>query len=115
MCNDGYEVLKATAHRIKKALREYDIVGRIGGEEFAVFLSETSLELALQVAERIRALLADYPIKAGSIELCATMFIGIALCHDSSSFEELYTQTDAAAAYLAKRNGHNSAELYQSP
>jgi diguanylate cyclase (GGDEF)-like protein len=108
----GDEVLKAAAHRIKKALREYDIFGRIGGEEFAVFLSETSEELALQVAERIRALLADYPIKAGPTELCVTMSIGIALCSGNSSFEDLYTHADAAL-YLAKRNGRNRAELYQ--
>lgn len=107
----GDEVLKAAAHRIKKALREYDIFGRIGGEEFAVFLSETPQGLALQVAERIRALLANFPIKAGPTELCVTMSIGIALCHGNSSFEDLYTQADAAL-YQAKRNGRNRAELY---
>lgn len=108
----GDEVLKATANRIKKALREYDIFGRIGGEEFAVFLSETSPQTALQVAERIRSLLASFPIKAGSVELCITVSIGIALCKGESTFEDLYLQADSAL-YAAKRNGRNRAELYK--
>jgi len=108
----GDDVLKATAHRIKKALREYDIFGRIGGEEFAVFLSETCPQTALQVAERIRALLAGFPIKAGSVELCITVSIGIALGQGDCTFEDLYTKADSAL-YTAKRNGRNRAELYQ--
>ncbi|MBU2280518.1 MAG: diguanylate cyclase [Gammaproteobacteria bacterium] len=108
----GDEVLKATANRLKKALREYDIFGRIGGEEFAVFLSETSPQTALQVAERVRSLLANYPIKAGPVELCITVSIGIALCKGDSTFEDLYNQADSAL-YAAKRNGRNRAELYK--
>lgn len=108
----GDEVLKVTANRIKKALREYDIFGRIGGEEFAVFLSETSPQTALQVAERVRSLLASFPIKAGQVELCITVSIGIALCKGDSTFEDLYTQADSAL-YAAKRNGRNRAELYK--
>lgn len=107
----GDEVLKATANRIKKALREYDIFGRIGGEEFAVFLSETDPATALHVAERVRVILADYPIKAGIAELCVTTSIGIALTHGESNFEELYLQADSAL-YMAKRNGRNRAELF---
>lgn len=107
----GDEVLKATANRIKKALREYDTFGRIGGEEFAVFLSETDPQTALQVAERVRFMLANFPIKAGSAELCVTTSIGIALTHGESSFEELYLQADSAL-YMAKRNGRNRVELF---
>ncbi len=107
----GDEVLKATANRIKKALREYDIFGRIGGEEFAVFLSETDPATALHVAERIRVILADFPIKAGIAELCVTTSIGVALTHGESDFEELYLQADSAL-YMAKRNGRNRAELF---
>lgn len=107
----GDEVLKATANRIKKALREYDTFGRIGGEEFAVFLSETDPQTALQVAERVRFMLASFPIKAGSAELCVTTSIGIALTHGESSFEELYLQADSAL-YMAKRNGRNRVELF---
>ena len=107
----GDEVIKATANRIKKALREYDMFGRIGGEEFAVFLTDTDPAMALHVAERIRVILADYPIKAGIAELCVTTSIGIALTHGESSFEELYLQADSAL-YMAKRNGRNRAELF---
>lgn len=108
----GDEVLKATANRIKKALREYDIFGRIGGEEFAVFLTETDLATALHVAERIRGMLADFPVKAGRVELCVTTSIGIALTQGESNFEELYLQADSAL-YMAKRNGRNRAELFR--
>jgi len=93
-------------------LREYDIIGRIGGEEFAVFLSETTPKTALQVAERIRSLLADYPMKAGSVELCMTTSIGVAFCQGQSSFEALYIEADSAL-YQAKRNGRNRVELYR--
>lgn len=107
----GDEVLKATANRIKKVLREYDIFGRIGGEEFAVFLSETDPATALHVAQRVRVILADYPMKAGNAELCVTTSIGIALTHGESNFEELYLQADSAL-YMAKRNGRNRVELF---
>jgi len=110
----GDEVLKATAIRFKKALREYDIVGRIGGEEFAVFLSETDVQTALLVAERIRSMLADYPMKAGVVALCLTTSIGVALCRGQSSFEQLFTEADAAL-YQAKRQGRNRVELYKLP
>ena len=108
----GDAVLKATASRLRHTLREYDIFGRIGGEEFAVFLSQTSPQTTLEVAERIRALLADTPITAGNTVLSITLSIGIALANEDSSFEDLYTQADSAL-YMAKRNGRNRAELYQ--
>ncbi|MEE9228568.1 MAG: diguanylate cyclase, partial [Acidimicrobiia bacterium] len=57
----GDEVLRHLGDRCRRAVRDIDLVGRYGGEEFCVLLPETDLKTALEVAERIRSSIADQP------------------------------------------------------
>lgn len=59
----GDQVLIEVAQRIRNACRPYDVVGRFGGEEFLVFMSDVSPATVEGIAERIRAIIADEPIE----------------------------------------------------
>ena len=103
----GDVTLSEVARRIAVNIREIDIVGRYGGEEFVALLPETDLPKALLVAERIRKAVADERIltEAGPIQV--TVSIGIdELSIMTNSLEQLIKSADRAL-YIAKRNGRN--------
>ncbi len=102
----GDEVLRQIARLVKSTLREYDIFGRIGGEEFGIFLSETTRATALEVAERLRQQVAEETLYIEGNTLGITISVGIALARDKTSFEQLYADADAAL-YQAKHSGRN--------
>src|SRR5439155_24220986 len=105
----GDAVLRGVADVIRSHAREYDIGARLGGEEFAIMLPETSRNGAMEIARRIREAVANTPFWAASVEehVTATLSIGVA------AFPEDGTQaTDLAhgadlAAYRAKPHGRN--------
>jgi len=111
--NDGYghlagdDVLMATASLIDRTLRETDFVGRYGGEEFLAVLPETSLEGALDLAERLRGAMEDtcHWMPCGD-ELEVTCSIGVAeaVCDE---VEDIIDLADSAM-YAAKRAGRNT-------
>lgn len=105
----GDEVLQQLAFRISNTLREYDIFGRIGGEEFGVFLAETDRETALQVAERLRILIAAEPFVIAGRPLPITISVGVAT-GEGHSFEHLYGEADTAL-YKAKSAGRNQVAI----
>jgi diguanylate cyclase (GGDEF)-like protein len=107
----GDKALRALSRTIKIFLREYDLVGRFGGEEFALLLPQTDEQDARRVAERIRAHIAEMPIdaddKAGSEIIRITISIGVAaLSTTGSQLTELLATADAAL-YRAKHAGRN--------
>lgn len=108
----GDAALVQVAGLLKTALRQYDIVGRIGGEEFAIFLGSSDLGTALTIAERVRLSLVNNPLryKDHSINLSAS--IGMTSRRCDATFEQLYTEADAAL-YKAKANGRNRVELFE--
>lgn len=106
----GDEVLRQLAQLIKTTLREYDTFGRIGGEEFGIFLAETEQKTAFDVAERLRQLIADTLLPVENQQLQITLSIGIALAERESSFEQLYADADDAL-YEAKRSGRNKTVI----
>ena len=59
----GDKALRAIAHTSRIFLRDYDLAGRFGGEEFALLLPQTSAADARQIAERVRVHIAEMPIK----------------------------------------------------
>src|SRR5208283_2146416 len=75
----GDQVLKEVAAIIQENVREIDIVGRFGGEEFCVVLPDTDLEGSCVVAERIRKAAQDTVIKAYDNALHMTLSIGVAV------------------------------------
>jgi diguanylate cyclase (GGDEF)-like protein len=103
----GDEVIKTVAKALQNHKRSSDIVGRIGGEEFALLLPEASLDSAAAAAERLRRLIADCPISAGDDRIQVTISVGAGACHDETcTIEQLLKEADIAL-YQAKRSGRN--------
>jgi diguanylate cyclase (GGDEF)-like protein len=104
----GDQTLRALAARIQAAVRQDGLVARYGGEEFAVVLPEASLDAGVNVAERIRAQLAQAPFCFGGALYWVTVSIGVAATSGEESFglEEFLDRADANL-YRAKRQGRN--------
>jgi diguanylate cyclase (GGDEF)-like protein len=103
----GDQVLKEIANIIQENVREIDIVGRFGGEEFCVVLPDTELEGSRVVAERIRKSAEKRLIKAYDSTIRVTLSIGIAhYPSDGKLLEELMDKADWAL-YRAKSQGRN--------
>jgi diguanylate cyclase (GGDEF)-like protein len=107
----GDMVLKHVATVLRNALRQYDILGRIGGEEFAVFLGATDTSTAKHIARRILQDMEESNIHYGSRKIKITTSIGMTSRHCNVSFEQLYTEADDAL-YRAKEEGRNRVVLY---
>ena len=103
----GDEVIKSVADILQKHKRSSDIVGRLGGEEFALILPEATLDSAAAAAERLRQLVADRVITVEEHRIPVTISIGACICHaDMRGVDELMKQADVAL-YEAKRSGRN--------
>lgn len=112
-CNDNYGhlvgdiVLKKVASILERNVREIDLVGRFGGEEFCIFLPETNKAGAHAVAERIRNAIENHAIEAYDESVRTTISIGVSsFPEDSSDMEELIENADRAL-YEAKKQGRN--------
>jgi diguanylate cyclase (GGDEF)-like protein len=104
----GDQALKAAAVAMAASLREVDILGRLGGEEFAILLPETPLLGAQEVAERLRQAVAAIPLRLGDgAMLWLTASLGVAeRLGDESSVDAVLARADAAL-YQAKHGGRN--------
>jgi diguanylate cyclase (GGDEF)-like protein len=105
----GDAVLAGIGKIIRETIREYDIAGRFGGEEFAIFLPEASEMEVLYVAERLRNAVeaTEFEVPTTSRRIHATMSIGTACFPaDALTANELIHQADIAV-YQAKLNGRN--------
>src|SRR5258708_30837403 len=94
-------------------LREYDLAGRFGGEEFVMLLPQTRAVDALRIAERVRAQIAQLPVYAGQVErVPVTVSIGVAALDAGSQGElpELLAAADAAL-YRAKASGRDQVQM----
>lgn len=103
----GDSVLRALAGFIRGNVREVDLVGRYGGDEFIVLLTETSLSRALEVAERLRLNIAHTPVTLGQNHIHLTVSLGVATL--TSQMPDLNALIESAdqALYRAKQNGRN--------
>jgi len=108
----GDEVLKHFAHICRETMRETDIIGRTGGEEFAILLPETDLDSAFQLAERIRSRVASASLQSHGAILSYSVSIGVAVKHaEKMLIQELLSQADKAL-YAAKEAGRNHIQIY---
>ena len=104
----GDFVLQRISGLFKEALREIDIIGRLGGEEFAILLPETDLDKAIEVAERVRELIesSEIALEIG-LPLHATVSIGVTtLMNSEINIDMLLHQADQAL-YESKKTGRN--------
>jgi diguanylate cyclase (GGDEF)-like protein len=107
----GDQVLKSIARLLQQRLRKSDIIGRYGGEEFAVILPSTDGARAIKVLDQIRARLEHIrQCSLGGEEFSVTFSCGVA---DLPTYADAPTLTDAAdkALYEAKRSGRNQVLL----
>ncbi|MBS9721305.1 GGDEF domain-containing protein [Tianweitania sp. BSSL-BM11] len=104
--DEGDQALRMIANSIKSSLREIDLVGRIGGEEFSVFLPGAAPEAAQSVAERIRQSVAQSLFAPLGKPIRMSVSVGGATFEPPSRFTQLYREADQQL-YRAKRTGRN--------
>lgn len=104
---NGDMVLKSFAQLCKRLVRNVDIVGRMGGEEFLLVMPGSGMEYAYQVAERIRQALADEPVMISDHQWPLTASFGVAEIGDSDRDIERTIARADSALYEAKRLGRN--------
>jgi diguanylate cyclase (GGDEF)-like protein len=108
----GNDVLQAICQRIEHALRPYDEVGRYGGDELVAIVTGRSEPMLKELAERVRAAVADKPIETRAGSVSASISIGIAStdAEQLDTLEDLLLRADGAL-YQAKRLGRNRVNL----
>lgn len=105
----GDAVLRAASDLWRRDLRQGDLIGRLGGEEFAIVLPATGVDTARRIAERLRLRTAGQ-LQIGDTGRCCSVSIGVAALDDGhEQLKALLKQADAAL-YRAKRNGRNRVE-----
>ncbi|MGH6684542.1 MAG: GGDEF domain-containing protein, partial [Pseudolabrys sp.] len=107
----GDRVLEIFTETARQSIRSSDLIGRLGGEEFAAVLYDTSRDMAVMVAERIRESFAQASLEVESRPVCATVSIGLVHCEAAAlDVPQLLAQADQAL-YYAKERGRNRVEL----
>jgi len=104
----GDKVLQAVVETCKTHLREVDVFGRLGGEEFAVILPETNQNGALLVAERLRSAVAALQIPLDDGALSVTICLGVAELASDDDLQALLRRADQGL-YKAKTQGRDQA------
>ena len=105
----GDIALQNLAQTLRQITRSSDIIGRIGGEEFAVLLTNTDAKEAMLVAEKLRKWIADHPVNINDDYFSITVSIGVAVNQDYN-LEKLLNRADEAM-YQAKQAGRNRVML----
>jgi diguanylate cyclase len=113
----GDQVLRLVAGAIKNALRDGDVAGRYGGEEFGIILPDTPLAVAKVAAERIRSAIMAREVKRRGAEGSfgrITISIGVAQLRNGEASHSLVQRADACL-YAAKRFGRNCVVSENDP
>ncbi len=108
----GDAVLRQIANILGQGVREVDLIGRYGGEEFCIMLPETDKDRGYEVAERIRLLVGNSGFKAYDEETSVTISVGVSCFPvDADTGQELVDKADAALL-RAKDSGRNRVCKY---
>ena len=110
----GDEVLKSVAQVLQSQLRETDLLGRIGGEEFSIFLPDTGLSGAMTLAENIRAAVEQCCPNTGHATLRVTASVGVACQTPEMTSMQAIQQRADEAMYQAKKAGRNRVTTLQA-
>jgi diguanylate cyclase (GGDEF)-like protein len=114
----GDVVLQNIANRCNERLRQSDILCRHGGEEFVILMTGTSLEIAMQIAERLRKRVADTPIETEGKTIPITISLGVAALGPYmhpvtlTGLEILINRADQAL-YISKQKGRNRVTAWE--
>lgn len=107
----GDDVLRETARRIRSATRDYDLIGRYGGEEFLLLLPGCDGPSAGDVAERVRAGIGAKAVRIGEVELVVSVSLGAAWTTSGGVGPSLIIQAADEALSKAKSLGRNRVEV----
>lgn len=108
----GDEVIRHLSGLIREHVRETDISGRYGGEEFTIILADTALKSAYVFAERLRKEVEKAVVKYNDIELKYTISIGLAEVEPCIKTYEAWLECADAALYRSKETGRNKISLH---
>lgn len=111
----GDEAIVAVASACANGKRQSDIVGRLGGEEFAILLPETELAQATIVADRLCKAIAEHVMMAHEVQFKLTASIGIAAASVSMSSLDALMRAADQALYQAKAQGRNCTVQWSPP
>ena len=107
----GDRVLEIFTETARQSIRSTDLIGRLGGEEFAAVLYDTGKDKAMAVADRIRESFAQVSQEVENHPVCATVSIGVVHSEAAAlDMPQLLAQADQAL-YFAKENGRNRVEV----
>lgn len=106
----GDEILKIFARRVQDSLRSFDLVARLGGEEFVVILPDISTDMAYFIAERLRKMIAEEPFACGAAggKVNVTTSIGATIVDGTDATMEQVLKRADDALYQAKEDGRNA-------
>ena len=103
----GDAILKDVSQTIKENIRQIDLMGRYGGEEFSVILTETDKKQAKFAAERIRKSIEDKSIRVYDENLKVTVSVGVSTFPGDAKDTQALIEKSDSALYKAKQTGRN--------
>jgi len=106
----GDEILKLLVRTISASLRKNDVIGRLGGEEFVVLISDVDQDGLLKVAEKIRSLIENSKLRHQKHEVTMTISIGATLIDPKDTSESILQRADLLM-YRSKNTGRNRVTL----
>lgn len=107
----GDQALKHLVAAASQTLREHDLIGRLGGDEFGVLLLETGGESAVKTAERLRQSCSALSFEGEEEAVTLTIKVGVSQAlPEDRSFEQVFSRADAALT-IARQNGGNDVVL----
>jgi diguanylate cyclase (GGDEF)-like protein/PAS domain S-box-containing protein len=110
----GDALLREFSRQVRLSFRQSDILGRIGGEEFAALLLESDMQRGIETAERLRRRVEKSPLRLDKGAAPYTVSIGVTVVSEHDSNLDAVMRRADAALYRAKRNGRNRVE-YENP
>ena len=108
----GDEVIRTTARILRDNLRQTDIGGRYGGEEFGVILPETTIKGAVTFCERVRQQIQDRTVQTTAGDIRYTVSLGIAPLDGTLGNYTQWLENSDKALYYAKENGRNQVRVF---
>ncbi|MDR5898205.1 GGDEF domain-containing protein [Halomonas vilamensis] len=107
----GDQILQIFAKALTDTAREVDVLARIGGEEFCVFMPDTDVDGAMKLAERLRQKVSDLTQQQLGVATSVTVSLGVATAYQNDAiFKHMYARADKAL-YQAKTHGRNRVEV----
>lgn len=108
----GDAVLKSVAQILKTQIRNTDIAGRYGGEEFAILLLDANRESSFMVAERLRKAVEAHVVRFGTLEIKFTISLGLCTLSENITSPEEWLKLTDNSMYYSKEHGRNRTTQY---